>query len=936
MLPAEAGLVLVVDSTADTSDANPGDGLCDDGFDACTLRAAIDEANASPGHDTISFSIGTGVQTITPNTPLPTIFSDPVTIDGTTQAGYAGNPIIELNGEIAGMDADGLVLVAGDTTIRGLVINRFDRAGIEVNSGRNVIQGNYIGTDVTGNSDLGNEDAGVQISDSSNNVIGGTVVGARNVISGNGILLTGFGVRIIGENSTGNLVQGNFIGTNAAGTAGIYNGNGIEIDGASSNTIGGASAAARNIISGNNGQGVRIFGGNFNELQGNYIGLDVSGSGWLGNTSYGVLLDRGASFNSIGGSAPGSGNVISGNVAGGIDIYGGTAPSAQNRIHGNHIGTNATGDGPIGNGFGIRIGFSAGNVIGGADADSRNVISGNFGDGVFIVGNTATANSVLGNFIGLDAAGTVALGNRGVGVEIANAPRNVIGGMTASSGNVISGNTQNGIGIDFVEATGNTITSNFIGTDVTGLRDLGNAEDGINIDSASNNTIEGTESGAGNLISGNDAHGVNIVGTVFDSSSGTTIQGNFVGTDASGTADLGNRFAGIRISEAVNTLVGGTTPSMRNVISGNDADGVGIACCNGTGNQIQGNYIGLNASGTAALGNSSYGVVVFAPGNVVGGAIAGAGNTISGNAPAGVFIIGSDNAVEGNFLGTSATGESPVGNAMDGVLIQGGIGNSVGGTDAGSGNTIAFNGRDGVRVEGDIEANQATVRGNSIHTNGAKGIETTDGGNGELTPPTIDSAGSASGTACAACIVDVYSDNEDEGRVYHGSTTADTNGNWSFAGAIVGPNVTATATDALGTTSEFSTPFACLDEDADGMCNSGDPSPLGECAGQAVTVLGTDGPDSLVGTPSVDVIDGAGGDDVIRGGGGDDVVCGGSGNDLIDGQGGDDSIYGEDGDDRLEGDKGADSLDGGPGSDRCFGGAGIDAAANCEKRSSIP
>src|SRR5438034_8433709 len=124
-MPAKAGLLLVVDSTADTSDNAPGDGVCDGGG-ACTLRAAIEEANATPGADAINFEIGGCIdfnpseicepgsfaRTIAPVTPLPAIFPDPVTIDGTTEPGFAGTPIIELNGTNAGTDATGLIVVS--------------------------------------------------------------------------------------------------------------------------------------------------------------------------------------------------------------------------------------------------------------------------------------------------------------------------------------------------------------------------------------------------------------------------------------------------------------------------------------------------------------------------------------------------------------------------------------------------------------------------------------------------------------------------------------------------------------------------------------------------------------------------------------------------------------------------------------------------------
>jgi hypothetical protein len=142
------------------------------------------------------------------------------------------------------------------------------------------------------------------------------------------------------------------------------------------------------------------------------------------------------------------------------------------------------------------------------------------------------------------------------------------------------------------------------------------------------------------------------------------------------------------------------------------------------------------------------------------------------------------------------------------VLIAGAAqNNAIGGPAAGEGNLIAFNNEIGVRVS-DAGTSGNRIRANSIHSNGGKGIDSTFGGNTELAPPVITGFGSVMGTACPNCTIDIYSDDEDEGRVYEGSTTADGAGDWTFDGSPEGPNVTATATDAAGNTSEFSAPVA--------------------------------------------------------------------------------------------------------------------------------
>jgi hypothetical protein len=297
------------------------------------------------------------------------------------------------------------------------------------------VLGNYIGTNAAGSEALGNE-FGVVIQ-AANNTVGGTVAAARNVISGN----FSSGV-VISLSSNSNKVQGNFIGTNAAGSADLGNGlRGVEISGGSSgNTIGGAVAGARNIISGNNGAGVSIgtSGTSANFVQGNFIGLDVTGTFAIGNNDFGVELFSSATFNLVGGSVAGR-NVISGNGGDGVNIRGG---ATLNTVQANFIGTNAAGAADLGNG-GAGVSFTAGangNNLGGDVASVGNVISGNDGDGVLISGSGTDRNQVLNNFIGVAANKTSALGNDQNGVFIADgASRNAI------EGNVIAHNADDGV-----------------------------------------------------------------------------------------------------------------------------------------------------------------------------------------------------------------------------------------------------------------------------------------------------------------------------------------------------------------------------------------------------------------------------------------------------------------------------------------------------------
>ena len=245
-----------------------------------SLYQAIVDANDPGPRDTITFNIpGPGPHTIVPTGDLPDI-TQPVVIDGTTQPDYAGTPLIEINGQNAGT-AFGLVVNGSNSIVRGLAINRFHHVGIVLSgAGGHRLEANFIGTNTSGTAALGNLEQGVFIS-SPNNVIGGATAAARNVISGN----TAQGVIILGAAATGNVVSGNFIGSNVSGTARIPNGvAGVAvIGGASNNTIGGTTAGAGNLISGNAGPGVSInrAGTNGNTVAGNLIGTNAAGTAAL-------------------------------------------------------------------------------------------------------------------------------------------------------------------------------------------------------------------------------------------------------------------------------------------------------------------------------------------------------------------------------------------------------------------------------------------------------------------------------------------------------------------------------------------------------------------------------------------------------------------------------------------------------------------------------
>ena len=413
--PAQASTTFTVNSTADYGDQTPGDGKCHTGTimlagETCTLRAAIQEANATTGADTINFNIPTtGVATITPTSQLPAV-TGPVTINGYSQPGASpntkavGNDAV-LKIELSGLGGgSGLVITGSNSTVKGLVINRLG-AGIHIDgSGAtgNKVMGNYIGTDASGTQDLGNASYGVTI-DGANNTVGGATAAERNVISGNDFL----GVLFEDTGAGGNKVMGNYIGTDASGTQDLGNAShGVSIDDVPNNIIGGTTTGARNVISGNDGQGVVIFGNHGNKITGNYVGTDATGTKDLGNTYHGVYIDYGKN-NTIGGTTAGERNVISGNNGNGILIEG--AGATGNKVLGNYLGTDKNGAALGNSANGVYIGEAPDNTIGGATAGERNTISGNDGSGVSIVGDTATANRILQNAI---------FSNGGLGIDL--------------------------------------------------------------------------------------------------------------------------------------------------------------------------------------------------------------------------------------------------------------------------------------------------------------------------------------------------------------------------------------------------------------------------------------------------------------------------------------------------------------------------------------
>ena len=492
-------------------------------------------------------------------------------------------------------------------------------------------------------------------------------------------------------------------------------------------------------------------------------------------------------------------------------------------------------DGSVPNvGPGLRpVGAASGSVIKGL------VIDHNWGFGILVQTDTVT---VEGCFIGIDPSGTVARGNsNGVFADF-NQPTSGmrIGGTTSDRRNVISSNNA---GIYFQSGSNHVVQGNFIGTDRTGTAAIPNGT-GIQVQGSDDALIGGTTAQARNIIVGS-------TGIVLTVAARGRIQGNFIGTDVTGTADLGGN-TGIDVDFAASaSLIGGltSTPGMPpgNVISGSTTGlQIGTGSNNVTGTAVMGNLIGTDAAGTGPLGNLT-GVGIADPSNTVGGTDPMARNIISGNGLRGILIQSQNNQVQGNFIGTDITGTQGLGNGGDGVIVQT-SNNTIGGISPtpgqDPGNRIAENGARGVNISSGT--NGVAVLGNLMYSNGSLGIDLggdgisqndhcdDDGGANNLQNfPTITSATFTGGMVNLSGNLDSIagetfrleffaggvcdSSGNGEGRTLIGSTVVTTDGASCVAsfGPLMftlpaGPRlVTATATrlDSMGLpieTSEFS------------------------------------------------------------------------------------------------------------------------------------
>jgi len=423
---------------------------------------------------------------------------------------------------------------------------------------------------------------------------------------------------------------------------------------------------------------------------------------------------------------------------------------------------------------------------------------------IAIIGEASKHNRITGCYIGLDADGKSVMPRNGWnGVVIATADSNLIGGPELGQRNYIAGMGLHGIFLSGSPCRGNVIVNNYVGLDVSGMQALPNAKDGIRLEKGpKRNVIGGSNSTERNISSGNGRTGIRLEGAGVDSNQ---VAGNWIGLTAAGTDSLPNAESGIVLADHVtHNTIGGSSQSAGNVISGNRYSGVQIRV-NSDYNTLSNNTIGLDPSHNKAFGNNQHGVYIYSaaanntigPGNVIAangraGAVTGMGILVDGTATKG-------NRILKNSIGTIS--DKKFGNSSHGVCVRKDAMDNMIGPE----NTIAYNDSDGVRIVGERSVYNTITR-NSIYRNSGLGIELLQSANFDLAPPIFAPKGDGTvyGKAQPYATVEVFVSEDEEGRRWLGTATADENGKFSLNIGKKDSVLTATATDGLGNTSKFS------------------------------------------------------------------------------------------------------------------------------------
>jgi parallel beta-helix repeat protein len=467
-------------------------------------------------------------------------------------------------------------------------------------------------------------------------------------------------------------------------------------------------------------------------------------------------------------------------------------------------------------------------VLNGSNITIKGFIIRRFTYGIQISGSTSQHHTISGNYIGVNHDASDTSGCY-IGIEILAMAGNVmIGGTNTNDRNIVSGNHH--IGIRLLHSSNNTLYNNYIGVDRTGTFALPNY-DGLSLEAVTqHNIIGGSDPSMRNIISGNWAYGLPLIGL---HTRHNIIKGNYIGTNAAGTAAIPNTYGILFDDGSRYNIVGGYNAGEGNVLSGNTAYGLFIYNLGTTENYIYGNYIGTNPNGTFAIPNGS-GIVIdgVATRHIIDK------NIISGNTQQGIVIHisgSNEHIITRNIIGADMTGNAPLGNGSDGIRIAEGGQYNIIGIAPDSGNIIAHNGGNGVLVMTAADFCNR-ISGNSIHSNTLLGIDlwpqgvtTNDVGDNDNGPnsnmnfPVIQAStyNTTTGETQISgildthfpeqCIIELFLSDSDpsgygEGKKYVGSVVPESNGNFSyvFTTPLDVNSLTATATDSCGNTSEFS------------------------------------------------------------------------------------------------------------------------------------
>ncbi len=553
-----------------------------------------------------------------------------VTIDGTSAPGYKGAPVVELDANHRG----GLVFATGSggSKLLGMAVDDAIGSGVTLRAGPIALDYNYIGLNLKG------------------------------AAFGNG----GDGISVVATSSNDR------IGGNPAN----------------------ASGAVSNVISGNAGNGIALYGSSNDTIAANRIGTNPLGTRPVANRANGIWITAGSKNDEIGGKVfvdgtthqtnnptgnkgtvtpvfvvPPLGNLVSGNRQDGIRI---DAGSSGNSLNGNFVGTTADGNGALANRLdGVRINGAPNNVLAGCKFKNNpfvyyNVIAGNVRNGLQITNSDAV--SVQGNFFGIGANNTTVVANGGDGILIDGSSKNTQVGGVIPLGNVSAGNGKNGI--EVAGTASGFITFNTFGGLLAFKGAAPNANDGILITSTG-----GSQTIRTNVFSGNRQNGVEIAGDA----SGVTVDPNIVGLNTKGDGVLPNGNDGVRVAgSAHGNVIGGYTNSVipQNTFSGNGGYGVEFVGSSHD-NSLFNSFVGTNVLGTAALGNGRGGIYAGGRANhiLIGGPQANAQprrNLVSGNAGNGVTLDNGSSYVSaiGNWIGLDRFGAKKLPNSGSAIVVM--------------------------------------------------------------------------------------------------------------------------------------------------------------------------------------------------------------------------------------------------------------------------